>query len=751
MLKSFLFRLIKPKVNFSIEVKKLKMKKNVFTSLTAFAILFIGLNTPVIGQKMKINLDDLFKRYTFYEKSINGITSMNDGESYTVLEDNGKVIKYDYSSGKQLGVLFDPSIIKNIDLSRFEEYTLSEDESKMMIVTNVSRVYRHSYNATYFIYDLKTKNIEPLTDGNQVMLATFSPDGKKVSFVRNNNIFIKDLASKEIKQITTDGKYNSVINGAPDWVYEEEFSLLTGMQWSPDSKKIAFLRFDESEVKQFNMTKFKGNLYPDNYTFKYPKAGEKNSIVSVHVYNLDLNSTIKMDVGSETDQYIARIKWPCNSNQLSIIRLNRLQNKMDILLDDVNTGESKLLYSENNKYYLPEPTDNLITYTEDGKSFVITSEKSGYNQIYLYGMDGKLIKQLTQGTNEIIEIYGYDQKGKRVFYNAFDQNPSRSAVYSVNTTNLEVLKLSPNTGSNSAEFSKTFKYFILSYSNITTPRSFSLFNDKGKQLRVLEDNEYIKTILANYDIPKKEFFSFNTSEGVQLYGYMVKPLNFDPAKKYPVMMTQYSGPGSISVKDEWDLGWDQYLASIGYIVVCVDGRGTGGRGEAFRKITYGQLGYYESIDQIESAKYLGTLSYVDPSRIGIWGWSYGGYMSSLCLFKGANVFKMAIAVAPVTNWRFYDSVYTERYMGLPQDNGLGYDNNSPINHVNELKGKLLIVHGTGDDNVHTQNSIEMIEKLVQANKQFDMMFYPDKNHGIYGGNTTYHLYTKLTNYVLENL
>jgi len=727
------------------------MKKNVFTSFTALTILYIGLVTPVFGQKMRISLDDLYKRYTFYEKSINSISSMNDGESYTVLEDNGKVVKYDYSSGKQIGVLFDPFTIKNIDLSRLEDYSLSGDESKMLIVTNVSRIYRHSYNATYFIYDLKTKNIELLAEGSQVMLATFSPDGKKVSFVRDNNIYIKDLSSKEIKQITTDGKYNSIINGAPDWVYEEEFSLLTGMQWSPDSKKIAFLRFDESEVRQFNMTKFQRNLYPENYTFKYPKAGEKNSIVSVHVFNIELNSTMKMDVGNEIDQYIARIKWPSNSNQLSIIRFNRLQNKMDILLDDINTGESKLLYSENNKYYLPEPTDNLITYTEDGKSFIITSEKSGYNQIYLYGMDGKLIKQLTQGTNEVIEIYGYNQREKQVFYKAFDQNPSKSEVYSVKTETLEILKLSPNSGSNNAEFSKTFKYFILNYSNSSTPTSFSLYNDKGKKLRVLEDNDYIKTILANYEIPKKEFFSFITSDGVQLYGYMVKPLNFDPTKKHPVMMTQYSGPGSISVKDEWDLGWDQYLATLGYIVVCVDGRGTGGRGEAFRKITYGQLGYYESIDQIESAKYLGKLDYVDPSRIGIWGWSYGGYMSSLCLFKGADVFKMAIAVAPVTNWRFYDSVYTERYMGLPQDNGLGYDNNSPINHVGKLRGKLLIVHGTGDDNVHTQNSIEMIEKLVQANKQFDMMFYPDKNHGIYGGNTTYHLYTKLTNYVLENL
>lgn len=727
------------------------MKRFKISSLLLGIIINLIVIIPSSAQKNRISLDDLFKKNTFVERSINDFTSMNDGESYTILEDDGKVVKYEYSSGKQLSVLFDPTTFNNEDLKKIEEYTLSSDESKMMIVTRASRIYRHSYKATYYIYDIKSKTLEPLVEGNQVMLATFSPDAKKVSYIVDNNIFIKDLITKEEKQITTDGLYNAIINGAPDWVYEEEFSLLSGMQWSPDSKKLAFLRFDESEVMQFNMTEFKNNLYPENYTFKYPKAGEKNSVVSVHVFDIESGKTQIMDVGTETNQYIARIKWPNSSNQLSIIRLNRLQNKMDVLLADVNTGESKTLYTEENKYYLPEPSDNRIIYTDDGKNFIVSSERNGYNQIYLYGMDGKLVKQLTDGANEVIETYGYDLKSKRVFFKAFDQTPLRTAIYSVKIDNLELTKLSPNIGSNSAEFSKTFKYFILSYSNSSTPTVISLLNDKGKQVRVLEDNGDLKKVISTYEIPSKEFFTFRTSEGTLLNGYMIKPLNFDPSKKYPVLMTQYSGPGSISVKDEWDLSWDQYLASNGYIVACVDGRGTGGRGEAFRKMTYGQLGYYESIDQIESAKYLSSLGYVDPSRIGIWGWSYGAYMSSLCLFKGADVFKMAIAVAPVTNWRYYDSVYTERFMGLPQDNPMGYDNNSPINHVDKLKGKLLIVHGTGDDNVHMQNSIEMIEKLVQANKQFDMMFYPDKNHGIYGGNTTFHLFSKLTNFVKENL
>jgi dipeptidyl-peptidase 4 len=727
------------------------MKRLSIIKLIFWLSIIITVNISVSAQNKRISLDDLFKNYTLYDKSIEGIESMNDGESYSVLEDDSRITRYDYSSGKLLSVLFDPNSFKMYSIKHIDNYSLSNDDSKIMIATNTSNIYRHSNKATYFVYDLKAKTLMPLTDGDQVMLATFSPDGKIVSYIRDNNIYIKDLSTKVEKPVTTDGKHNSIINGAPDWLYEEEFSLLTAMQWSPDSKKLAFLRFDESEVKQFNMTKFKGNLYPENYTFKYPKAGEKNSIVSVHIYNTETSKTTKLDVGSETDQYIARIKWPYSSDQISIIRLNRLQNKMDILLADVYSGESRSLYSEENKYYLPEPTDNLITFTEDGKSFIITSEKSGYNHIYIYGIDGNLVKQLTTGNNEITKVYGYDAKSKRVFYQAFDQSPLRTGIYSVKTDNLETTKLSPLVGSNSAEFSKSFKYFILFSSNSTTPTIISVVNEKGKQIRIIEDNSKLKGILSSYDIPTKEFFTFKTSEGTLLNGFIIKPLGFNPLMKYPVLMTQYSGPGSISVIDEWSIGWDQYLASNGYIVACVDGRGTGGRGESFRKMTYGQLGYYESIDQIESAKYLASLGYVDPARIGIWGWSYGGYMSTLCLFKGADIFKMAIAVAPVTNWRFYDSVYTERFMGLPQDNPLGYDSNSPINYVDRLKGKLLIVHGTGDDNVHLQNSMEMIEKLVQANKQFDMMFYPDKNHGIYGGNTSLHLFTKLTNYLKENL
>ncbi|MDX9854785.1 MAG: DPP IV N-terminal domain-containing protein, partial [Tenuifilaceae bacterium] len=544
---------------------------------------------------------------------------------------------------------------------------------------------------------------------------------------------------------------NHIINGAADWVYEEEFALTTGMQWSPDGKKLAFYRFDESRVKQFNMNMFRNQLYPENYAYKYPKAGEDNSIVTIHVYNTATGSTNKMDIGPETNQYIARIKWTTNANELSMIRMNRLQNKLDILVADAATGNSRVLYSEENRYYVDEPADDYLTFTDDGKYFIIPSEKDGYNHLYVYGMDGALVRQLTTGTNEVKTIYGFDAKSKRVYYQAYDGSPMNTAVYFSTIDGKSSGKLTTQEGTNTADFSKGFKYYINFYSSVTVPTLVTLHNSKGKQVRVLEDNARLKETVAGYNMPQREFFTFTTSEGVTLNGYMVKPLNFDANTKYPVMMYQYSGPGSQSVLNRWRIGWDEYLATNGYLVVCVDGRGTGGRGEAFKKMTYGQLGYYESIDQIEAAKYLQTLSYVEPSRIGIWGWSYGGYMSSLCLFKGADVFRMAIAVAPVTNWRYYDSIYTERYMGLPQDNPTGYDNNSPINHVEKLKGKLLIVHGTGDDNVHVQNAVEMIEKLVQANKPFDMMFYPDKNHGIYGGNTTMHLYNLMDSYIKANL
>jgi dipeptidyl-peptidase-4 len=723
------------------------MKKFIVTVLALLA-MFNGIAQVELK---KISLEDLNQNNTFSARSVRGIKSMKDGETYTVLERGGKIVKYSYSTGESLGLVFNAADFEINSLRNFSSYDLSADEKKILLATDITPIYRHSYTANNYVFDIEKNTIESLSNNGSQMLATFSPDGKQIAFVRDNNIFIKNLEQRDEKQITFDGRFNHIINGLPDWVYEEEFHLTTGFHWSPDSKMIAFYRFDESRVKLFNMPMFNSELYPENYSFKYPKAGEDNSIVTIHVYDLMKGETITMDVGPETDQYIARIKWMPNNQFLSMVRLNRLQNKVDVLLANPKSGESKVLYSESNKFYIEEPSNDFPLFTDDSKYFIISSERDGYNHIYLYGMDGKLIRQLTKGASEVKSIYGYDTKSKRIYYNALDNSPLRTSVFYVTLDGKKLGKLSTTPGSNSATFSDGYKYYIHFHSTVKTPPIVTLHNSTGKQIRVLEDNSRLKETLARYEMPVKEFFKFTTSEGIELNGYIVKPLNFNENNKYPVMLNQYSGPGSQTVVDRFRITWDEYLASEGYIVVCVDGRGTGGRGEEFKKITYGQLGYYESIDQIETGKYLQTLPFVDSNRIGIWGWSYGGYMSSLCLFKAPELFRMAIAVAPVTTWRFYDTIYTERYMGLPQDNPKGYDDNSPINHVDGLQGKLLMIHGTGDDNVHVQNAVEMAERLVQANKQFDMMLYPDKNHSIFGGNTRMHLYTLMSNYVKANL
>lgn len=719
--------------------------------LILFFSILISFNINAQEAKRKITLDDLFVNNTFASKTVRGITSMNDGEHYTTIDNEGKISKYNYSKGELVEDIFDPTIFQDQDILPIYSYKLSNDEQKILLVTKLNPIYRHSFTADYMVYDTKNRNLVPLSDNGQQMNAEFSPDGSKVAFVRDNNVFIKFLDEGLEKQITFDGEFNKIINGGVDWVYEEEFHLVTGLQWNADSRRIAFYRFDESNVKLFHMPLYMNQLYPPNYSFKYPKAGEENSVVEVLVYDVNEDQTVKMDVGPEVDQYIARIKWTKDPNLVSLVRLNRLQNNVDILLCNASSGESTVLYNEKNKYYIEEPSNEYPTFTDDGKHFIVLSEKDGFNHLYLYSMDGKFIRQLTSGDKDVISFYGYDDKSKKIFYSAYDGSPLQTAVYYASLDGKKQGILSPLKGSNSAKFSKGFKYYIHFHSSVTTPILVTLCKSNGKELRTLEDNSQLRSAISTFAIPEKEFFTFTTSEGVSLNGYLVKPLNFDESKKYPVLMNQYSGPGSIAVSDRFRIGWDEYLATEGYVVACVDGRGTGGRGEEFKKMTYGQLGYYESIDQIEAAKYLQSLPFVDNSRIGIWGWSYGGYMSSLCLFKAPEIFKMAIAVAPVTNWRYYDTVYTERFMGLPQDNPSGYDDNSPINHVEGLQGKLLLVHGTGDDNVHVQNTIELAERLVQANKQFDMMLYPDKNHGIYGGNTTYHLYTLLSNYVKENL
>ncbi|MFA4852126.1 MAG: S9 family peptidase [Bacteroidales bacterium] len=705
--------------------------------------------------KKEITLEDIWTSGTFYPKTMGDVVPMKDGEHYSMLENDTMISEYEYKTGKKSKTIVRTSQLvpkgqKEEGIS-IDEYSFSPDESKILIGTGTERIYRYSTRMDYYIWDIKTEQLTKLSTGGKQRLASFSPDGSKIAFIRDNNLFIADISSGKEDQITTDGLYNNIIYGTPDWVYEEEFEFTKAYFWSPDGNKLAFYRFDESKVKEYDMVLY-DSLYPTIYKYKYPKAGEDNSIVSILMYDLKTGKTQTMDIGTEKDQYIPRIKWTEDPDILSIQRMNRLQNKFEILLADATDGTSKVIYIETNKYYI-EITNNLI-FLKDKRNFLLTSDKDGYNHIYLYDMQGKQVMQLTSGKWDVTEVKGVDEKNKIVYYISTEEAPMNRALYSVKLDGAEKTKISAKEGTNEPDFSEGYKYFINTYSNANTPPYVTINKMNGKEQKVIIDNSEIISAVKEYGFTSEDFFKFKTSENIELNGWIIKPPDFDANKKYPVFMYVYGGPGVQTVENNWgyvDFAWAEMLAQKGYIVVSVDNRGTGSRGEEFKKCTYGQLGKLETIDQIEAAKYLGSLAYVDKSRIGIWGWSYGGYITALCMTKGADYFKVGIAVAPVTNWKYYDNIYTERFMGLPKDNASGYDDNSPINYVKKLKGKFLLVHGAADDNVHFQNSMMLAKALVNANKQFEMQFYPDKNHSIYGGYTRYHLFKKMTDFILANL
>jgi dipeptidyl-peptidase 4 len=723
-----------------------------------FIFILLSISLTALSQK-KIELNDVVGRPLFVQKNITGLRSMNDGLNYTTKETDTRIVKYSYKTGNQVEVLFDLSKIENPGFSRFSEYAMSNDETKILFTTNQQSIYRHSFTADYFIWNLTTKEMTPLSKNGAQQLATFSPDGERVAFVRNNNIFVKSLKFGTESQVTKDGKTNEIINGAPDWVYEEEFSFNKAFEWSPDSKFLAFMKFDETNVPMFNMPIYQGQepqfkenqLYPGSYSYKYPKAGEKNSAVSVLVYDLKAKSSVTADTGNDLEQYIPRIKWTADASDLAIMKLNRLQNKLDIVLCNPYTGDTRAFYTEKNKRYISEDFYDGFIFLPDNKYIVLSSERDGYSHLYLYDRQGFEVKQLTSGNFDVTAFYGFDPIKKIFYYQAAKESPLRREVYFVSLDGKKSGKLSEQTGTNRAVFSSGFNYFVNYFNNVETPNRITLHDQTGKLIRTLEENDELKEKLKEYRVSKKEFFSFKTSEKMELNGWMLKPYNFDATKKYPVLMTQYSGPNSQKVVDSLVVGWNEYLAQEGFLVVCVDPRGTGARGEEFRKMTYQQLGKYESDDQVEAARYLGTLPFVDKNNIAIWGWSYGGFMAALCMEKGADVFKAGISVAPVTNWRFYDSIYTERYMRTPTENPDGYDDNSPLSRAEKIKGNYLIIHGSADDNVHFQNTMEFTERLVQAGVQFDMAVYTNRNHSISGGNTNMHLYTKMTNFLKEKL
>ena len=735
--------------------------KNIFKGIAISAFfLLCSLTLSAQNGTKQFEFDDFFKNYTFNAPGIRELRSMKDGITFSKIENQGTQISvFSFLTGQRIKNILDLNTLDSITIKSFTDYSFSPDETKILLLTGREAIYRRSFVADYYVYDTVKRTLKPLSAKGKQQVATFSPDGTKVAFVRQNNLFYADLITGTEVQVTTDGKKNSIINGIPDWVYEEEFSFNKAFDWSPDGKTLAWIRFDESRVPEFSMTMFQGQapsldqnkLYPGVETFKYPKAGEENSKVTVQCYNLADSIVHTINIGNDTDIYIPRIRFVPDSAKLAIFKVNRLQNKLDILLASTHTLESSLLFTETNKYYIDDNYYDDIRFLSDSTHFIIRSERDGYSHIYLYSMDGQLVNQVTKGNFDVTELNGCDVANRLIFYTSAEPSPYQREVYSIKWDGSEKKRLSMNIGTNVAKFSNGYKYYYITSSSVQSPPNTILFDASGKPTRVLSDSKALKSKLSDYSFNYREFFQFVTSEHISLNGWMLKPPSFDPTKKFPVFMTQYSGPDSQSALDSWDLGWEEYLAQLGYIVVCVDGRGTGGRGEAFRKATYMQLGKYETIDQIESARYLGTLPYVDSTRIGIWGWSFGGYISSSCMVKGNGVFKTGIAVAPVTNWRYYDNIYTERFMRRPQENPDGYDQNSPLNFAKDLKGNLLICHGMADDNVHVQNTMEFTERLVQANKQFEMQLYTNRNHGIYGGNTTYHLYTRMINYILEKL
>ena len=691
---------------------------------------------------------------SFRTQGLTALHSMKNGQQYSVLNfdrstGSTSIDLYDYITFSKVKVIATSKTMEAIPY--FTNYTFSANESKLILETNTESIFRYSTLGNYYVYDIYLEKLDLISE-HKIQEPTFSPDGTKVAYGLNYNLYVKDLISGDTKQITFDGEKNRIINGITDWVYEEEFAFVRAFEWNASSDRIAFIRFDETEVPEFSMDVYGTDLYQTQNVFKYPKAGEKNAIVSLHFYDLNTDKTATVPLSTTyNDFYIPRIKWTNDANVLSAQYMNRHQNKLDLWLINPEKGDANLVLSETDDAYV-DVTDNL-TFLEDN-SFLWTSERDGFNHLYHYSKTGQLKKQITKGAWEVTAYYGYNESENAIYYQSVENGSINRDVYSVRLNGKRKMRLSSQVGTNDASFSADFTYFIKTFSSANIPTKYTLHDSKtGRLVRNIKDNSALKNTLSSYKYSNKEFSTLNVN-GNDLNMWMLKPSDFDATKTYPLLMFQYSGPGSQRVVNKWNSSrdyWHQYLAQQGYIVVCVDGRGTGFKGSDFKKVTYLNLVKYETEDQIQAAKQIGSLPYIDASRIGIWGWSFGGHMSTNCLLKGNDVFKMAIAVAPVTSWRFYDTIYTERFMRTPQENPGGYDDNSPFNYPELLKGDYLLIHGSGDDNVHVQHTMRMVEALIQANKQFEWSIYPDKNHGIYGGNTTMHLYTKMTNFLHEKL
>ncbi len=700
----------------------------------------------------QITLEDVWQNGTFAVKNVPGFNALKDGKRYTQLDENSdrqEINIYDLASGKKGRTLF--SAATTGETGDIVNYTFSTDEQKLLLFTSPKPVYRRSVLYKVWVYDLKTGETRQV-DNVPILHASFNPQGTRVAYVKDNNVFIKDLTTNKISAVTVDGVQNSVINGNCDWVYEEEFEFSRAYEWSPDGSYLAYYRFDESKVREYTIPFYESDNYPRLYTYKYPKAGEANSVVTIHIYDVKNENAVATQTGPETDQYIPRIRWSRKNNQLCLYRMNRLQNKLELLLADAVNGNTALIYQEENPSYI-EINDNL-TFLPDGQSFIMTSEKSGYNHLYKWNWVKKELTQLTSGGWDVDKMLGVDESKQCVYYTAGMITPLERKLYRVDWSGKQVQCLTQADGMHDVTPCAGFRYFLDKHSRLNTVPVYTLINNKGAAIRVLEDNAALKKTMAEYNLGTVTTLQIPNGKGDMLNAWMIKPVDFDPSKKYPVLLYQYSGPGSQEVLDKFPVGnyfWHQMMAQKGYIIVCADGTGTGGRGEKFKKKTYLQLGKYESEDQIAVGKFMAAQNYADKDRIGIWGWSFGGFMSATCILKGADVFKTAIAVAPVTNWRYYDNIYTERYMRTPAENAKGYDENAPEKMAAKLKGNFLMIHGTADDNVHYQNAVTLTDQLIKANKQFESEYYPNKNHGIYGGYTRLQLFRRMTNYLLQHL
>ena len=721
-------------------------------------LLAVALTMAILGgvaaQNKHITLEDIWSKGTFRASGISSIRSMQDGEHYCVLTRSG-IEKYSYKTGEREGVVcaFSDPMRKNArPMPVIESYAFSQDEQKILLSAEFEPIYRHSGVSSYYIYYVADGQMECITrEGGKQRLTTLSPDGRMVAFVRNNNLYVMNLGSKQEIQVTEDGKINEVIYGTTDWVYEEEFSITQGFYWSPDSKKIAFYRFDESKVKEYSMQMW-GELYPENYTYKYPKAGEDNSVVDVLIYDLATRKTLKLDVGSQNDQYIPRIQWSQDPNKLAVMRMNRLQNKMEMLLADATTGALRPIYTETADTYVEVP--DTWMFLKDGKHMLFTSERDGYNHIYLYSLDGGDALQITKGNYDVVSVCAVDEKEGRIYYLSHESSPLNKELYAIDFKGKKKTKLSDKPGWYSANFSANCKYYISTFTDANTPPVYTLHNNSGKLMKTLQDNAELKQRMKEYGVGRKQFGTLTTSMGTELNYYIILPPDFDSTKRYPLFFYVYGGPGNQQVTNSYgynDYYWFHMLAQQGYVVACFDGRGTGGRGAHFKKMTYRNMGKFECEDAVEAARWFGRKPWIDESRIGIFGWSFGGYLSTLSILKGHEVYKTAIAVAPVITWRYYDNIYTERFLQRPQDNPRGYDDNSPLNFAHLLKGNYLLVHGTGDDNVHFQNAVDMVTALETAGKQFEFRIYPNKNHSIYGGNTRLNLYQLMTDFIHRKL